>query len=62
MRAKSAERTIVVIGGALAGPTAAARAREEAKELEEFLAARKDLPAEWTAAPAELEKVLARDR
>lgn len=40
----------------------AARAREEAKELEEFLAARKDLPAEWTAAPAELEKVLARDR
>lgn len=28
MRAKSAERTIVVIGGALAGPTAAARARE----------------------------------
>lgn len=40
----------------------AARARAEAKELEEFLAARKDLPAEWTAAPAELEKVLARDR
>ena len=40
----------------------AARAREEAKELEEFLAARKDLPADWTAAPAELEKVLARDR
>ncbi len=40
----------------------AARAREEARELEEFLAARKDLPAEWTAAPAELEKVLARDR
>jgi len=40
----------------------AARARAEAKELEDFLAARKDLPAEWTAAPAELEKVLARDR
>lgn len=40
----------------------AARARAEAKELEEFLAARKDLPADWTAAPAELEKVLARDR
>lgn len=39
-----------------------ARAREEAKELEEFLAARKDLPAEWTAAPAELEMILARDR
>lgn len=40
----------------------AARAREEARELEQFLAARKDLPREWTAAPAELEKVLARDR
>ena len=39
-----------------------AKAEAEAKELAEFLAARKDLPASWSAAPAELEKVLARDR
>jgi hypothetical protein len=38
------------------------RARDEAKELADFLASRKDLPAEWAAAPAELEKVLAADR
>ncbi len=40
----------------------AARAEVEAKELAEFLAARKDLPVEWAAAPAELERVLAADR
>ena len=40
----------------------AARAKAEAAELAEFLASKKDLPAEWTAAPAELEKVLASDR
>ncbi len=40
----------------------AARAKGEAKELAEFLAARRDLPSEWSAAPAELEKVLAADR
>ena len=40
----------------------AAKAKAEAGELAAFLAARKDLPAEWAAAPAELEKVLARDR
>ncbi len=40
----------------------AARARAEAKELAEFLASRKDLPAEWAAAPAQLEQVLAADR
>ncbi len=39
-----------------------ARAEAEAKELAEFLAAKKDLPAAWAAAPAELEKVLAADR
>ena len=40
----------------------AARARAEAQELAEFLAARKELPADWAAAPAQLEKVLAADR
>ncbi|HYN40576.1 MAG TPA: S46 family peptidase [Thermoanaerobaculia bacterium] len=40
----------------------AARAEAEAKELAEFLASRKSLPAEWAVAPAELEKVLAADR
>jgi hypothetical protein len=40
----------------------AARARAEAKELAEYLASRKDLPAEWAVASAELEKVLAADR
>jgi len=39
-----------------------AKAGAEAKELTEFLAGRKDLPAAWAAAPAELEKVLAADR
>lgn len=39
-----------------------AKAEAEAKELAEFLASRKDLPAAWAAAPAELEKVLAADR
>jgi len=39
-----------------------AKAEAEAKELSEFLALRKDLPAAWAAAPAELEKVLAADR
>lgn len=39
-----------------------AKAEAEAKELAEFLAAKKDLPAAWAAAPAELEKVLAADR
>jgi len=40
----------------------AARAAAEAKELAEFLANRKGLPAGWAAAPVELEKVLAADR
>ena len=40
----------------------AARAEAEAKELAEFLASHRDLPAEWAAAPAELERVLAADR
>lgn len=39
-----------------------AKAEAEAKELAEFLAGRKDLPASWSAAPAELERVLAKDR
>ena len=39
-----------------------AKAEAEAKELAGFLASRKDLPAEWATAPAELEKVLAADR
>jgi hypothetical protein len=39
-----------------------AKAEGEAKELAEFLAARKDLPSSWAAAPGELEKVLAKDR
>ena len=38
------------------------RAKAEAQELAAFLAARKELPAEWAAAPAELEKVLAAER
>ncbi|MBI5442422.1 MAG: S46 family peptidase [Deltaproteobacteria bacterium] len=37
-------------------------AEAEAKELAEFLAKRKDLPSEWGAAPAELERILAADR
>jgi hypothetical protein len=40
----------------------AARARAEAKELAEYLDGRKDLPAEWAVASAELEKVLAAER
>lgn len=39
-----------------------AKAEAEAKELAGFLASRKDLPGEWAAAPAELEKILAADR
>ena len=46
----------------LARNAVASRARAEERELASFLASRKDLPAEWAAAPAELEKVLAADR
>lgn len=38
------------------------RARAEEKELAAFLASRKDLPAELSASPAEVEKILVRER
>lgn len=46
----------------LARNRSAEKARAEEKELAAFLASRKDLPAELAAAPAELEKLLARER
>lgn len=46
----------------LARNAVAVRARAEAKELGAFLSGGKGLPAEWSAAPAALEKVLEADR